>query len=310
MNKRKIILDCDPGHDDAIAMMLAFTNLKIDLLGITIVAGNQTLEKTLKNGLNVCQRLGIQTPVYAGMSKPLVRQQIVADDIHGETGLDGPVFEELKLKENDKHAVQYIIDTLLESDGDISLVPVGPLTNIATALRLEPRIKDKIQEIVLMGGAYGTGNTTPSAEFNIFADPEAAHIVFSSQVPIVMMGLDLTNQTVCTPSVITRMENIGNDAGQLFSDIMNFTLKTQYEAFGLRAGPIHDATCVAYLINPEIFTMKDMYVEVNTQEGNCYGRTVCDELNVLKKQTNAKVGITLDLEEFWNLVEECLRSFH
>ncbi|CAD5498442.1 ribosylpyrimidine nucleosidase [Escherichia coli] len=283
MEKRKIILDCDPGHDDAIAMMMAAKHPAIDLLGITIVAGNQTLDKTLINGLNVCQKLEINVPVYAGMPQPIMRQQIVADNIHGETGLDGPVFEPLTRQAESTHAVKYIIDTLMASDGDITLVPVGPLSNIAVAMRMQPAILPKIREIVLMGGAYGTGNFTPSAEFNIFADPEAARVVFTSGVPLVMMGLDLTNQTVCTPDVIARMERAG--------------------------GPVHDATCIGYLINPDGIKTQEMYVEVDVNSGPCYGRTVCDELGVLGKPANTKVGITIDTDWFWGLVEECVRGY-
>ena len=283
MEKRKIILDCDPGHDDAIAIMMAAKHPAIDLLGITIVAGNQTLDKTLINGLNVCQKLEINVPVYAGMPQPIMRQQIVADNIHGETGLDGPVFEPLTRQAENTHAVKYIIDTLMASDGDITLVPVGPLSNIAVAMRMQPAILPKIREIVLMGGAYGTGNFTPSAEFNIFADPEAARVVFTSGVPLVMMGLDLTNQTVCTPDVIARMERAG--------------------------GPVHDATCIGYLINPDGIKTQEMYVEVDVNSGPCYGRTVCDELGVLGKPANTKVGITIDTDWFWGLVEECVRGY-
>ncbi|HEA6341013.1 TPA: ribosylpyrimidine nucleosidase [Escherichia coli] len=283
MEKRKIILDCDPGHDDAIAMMMAAKHPVIDLLGITIVAGNQTLDKTLINGLNVCQKLEINVPVYAGMPQPIMRKQIVADNIHGETGLDGPVFEPLTRQAESTHAVKYIIDTLMASDGDITLVPVGPLSNIAVAMRMQPAILPKIREIVLMGGAYGTGNFTPSAEFNIFADPEAARVVFTSGVPLVMMGLDLTNQTVCTPDVIARMERAG--------------------------GPVHDATCIGYLINPDGIKTQEMYVEVDVNSGPCYGRTVCDELGVLGKPANTKVGITIDTDWFWGLVEECVRGY-
>ncbi|MEF3092424.1 ribosylpyrimidine nucleosidase [Raoultella sp. WB_B2P2-3] len=310
MATRKIILDCDPGHDDAIAIMLAAKHPAIELLGISIVAGNQTLDKTLINGLNVCQTLNIDTPVYAGMPQPIMRKQIVADNIHGETGLDGPVFGPLTRKAEKKHAVNFIIDTLMDSTGDITLVPVGPLTNIAVAMRMQPAIIPKIREIVLMGGAYGTGNFTPSAEFNIFADPEAARVVFTSGVPLVMMGLDLTHQTVCTPDIISRMENAGGPAGKLFSDMMNFTLKTQYDNYGLEGGPVHDATCVAYLINPDAFKVQEMYVEIDVNSGPCYGRTVCDELGVLGKSANTKVGITLDTAWFWDLVEECVRKYH
>jgi len=309
MKKRKIILDCDPGHDDAIAIMLAARHPAIDLLGITIVAGNQTLNKTLVNGLNVCQKLDINVPIHAGMPKPIMREQIVADNIHGESGLDGPKFAPLVRKAESKHAIQYIIDTLMNSDGDITLVPVGPLTNIAVAMRMQPAILPKIREIVLMGGAYGTGNFTPSAEFNIYADPEAARVVFTSGVPLVMMGLDLTNQTTCTADVISRMKKVGGPAGELFSDIMSFTLKTQYENYGLAGGPVHDATCIGYLINPDAFKMQDMYVEIDVNNGPCYGRTVCDELGVTGKQPNTKVGMAIDTKWFWDLVEECVRMY-
>lgn len=309
MEKRKIILDCDPGHDDAITILMAAAHPKIDLLGITIVAGNQTLDKTVVNGLNVCQLLGIDANVYAGMPKPLVREQVVAGNVHGESGLDGPVFGPLHRQAEKTNAVNYIIDTLMASEGDITLVPVGPLTNIAVAMRMEPLIIPKIKEIVLMGGAYGTGNFTPSAEFNIFADPEAAHVVFTSGAPIVMMGLDLTNQTLCTLEIIERMEAVGNDAGKLFGDIMRFTLKSQFECFGLEAGPLHDATCVGYLISPEAFETQEMYVEVDSNRGPCYGRTVCDELNVLEQKANAKVGKKIDTETFWDLVEACIRKY-
>ncbi|MGH1831405.1 ribosylpyrimidine nucleosidase [Enterococcus gilvus] len=309
MEKRKIILDCDPGHDDAITILMAAAHPKIDLLGITIVAGNQTLDKTVVNGLNVCQLLGIDANVYAGMPKPLVREQVVAGNVHGESGLDGPVFGPLHRQAEKTNAVNYIIDTLMASEGDITLVPVGPLTNIAVAMRMEPLIIPKIKEIVLMGGAYGTGNFTPSAEFNIFADPEAAHVVFTSGAPIVMMGLDLTNQTLCTLEIIERMEAVGNVAGKLFGDIMRFTLKSQFECFGLEAGPLHDATCVGYLISPEAFETQEMYVEVDSNRGPCYGRTVCDELNVLEQKANAKVGKKIDTETFWDLVEACIRKY-
>lgn len=307
--KNKIILDCDPGHDDAVAMLMANAHPGIELLGITIVAGNQTLNNTVRNGLNVAQLLDMDTEIYAGMSEPLVREQLVAGNVHGETGIDGPVFDELKRKAQDKNGVQFIIDTLMESDGEIKLVPTGPLTNIAMAMKLEPKIKSKIKEIVLMGGAYGNGNFTPSAEFNILADPEAAYVVFKSDVPLVMMGLDVTNQTLCTPEIIERMEGVNNKAGKLFGDMLRFTLKTQYEEFGLEAGPIHDATTIAYLINPDLFEVKDMFVEVDINRGPCYGRTVCDESNVLKQKANALVGVGINNDQFFDLVEECIRMY-
>ncbi|QCZ49403.1 Purine nucleosidase [Levilactobacillus brevis] len=309
MAKRKIILDCDPGHDDAVAMLMAYAHPSIDLLGITIVAGNQTLAKTVRNGLNVAQLLEMNVKIYPGMPQPLVRDQVVAGNVHGTAGLDGPVFGELNRQPATKNGVQFIIDTLLASDGDITLVPTGPMTNIASAMRAEPLIIPKIKEIVMMGGAYGTGNFTPSAEFNIYADPEAANVVFRSGVPIVMMGLDLTNQTVCTPDIIDRMEAVGNKAGKLFGDMLRFTLKTQYEEFGLEAGPIHDATTIGYLIDPDLFETQDEFVVVDINRGPCYGRTVCDENNVLKQQPNAKVGQKINHDGFFDLVEDCIRLY-
>ena len=195
-------------------------------------------------------------------------------------------------------------------DNEITLVPVGPLTNIAMAMRMEPRILPKIREIVMMGGAYGLGNTTPAAEFNFFADPEAAHVVFTSGVDLVMMGLDLTNQTVCTLDIIERMEAIGNKAGKLFGDIMRFTLETQKRLNGLEAGPVHDVTCVAYLIAPELFTVKNANVLIDTTGGPCYGRTVADMTGRTGRKPNCKVGITLKLEEFWDLIEEAVRRYN
>lgn len=309
MMKRKIILDCDPGHDDAIAMLMAYAHPSIDLLGITIVAGNQTLNNTVRNGLSVAQLLNMNTKIYAGMPQPLVREQLVAGNVHGETGIDGPVFDELKRTAEQETGVQFIIETLMKSEGEITLVPTGPLTNIAVAMKMEPLIIPKIKEIVLMGGAYGNGNFTPSAEFNILADPEAAYVVFKSKVPIVMMGLDVTNQTICTPEIIERMEAVGNTAGKLFGDLLRFTLKTQFEEFGLEAGPIHDATTIAYLVNPELFEVREMHVEVDINRGPCYGRTVCDESNVLKRTPNAKVGVGINNELFFDLVEECIRMY-
>lgn len=307
--KIKVILDCDVGHDDAIALMLGAAHPRIDLLGICAVAGNQILKKTLTNTLNVVQHLDLDIPVYAGMDRPMVRKQMVAGEIHGETGLDGPVFGPLKVKEKKEHAVNFIIGTLMETEEKITLVPVGPLSNIGMALRLEPGITDKIERIVLMGGAYGLGNYTPAAEFNILADPEAAHVVFSSGVPIVMMGLDLTNQALADMSVIERMESIGNKAGKLFGDMMRFTFETQ-RMFGLTAGPVHDVTAMAYVVEKEIFETKPAYVEVCLDKGPCYGRTVCDFFRTNGREPNALVGMGLNLDRFWNLVEENIRCLH
>lgn len=309
MNKEKVLLDVDPGHDDAVAMLLAGKNPKIDLKAITVVAGNQTLEKTVNNALKICSHVGIDVPIAAGMDRPMVRKQVIAADIHGETGLDGPQFGDISVELDKRHAVQLIIDYLMESDGDINVVPTGPLTNIGMAMRLEPRIIPKIKRIVLMGGAYQLGNTTPAAEFNIYADPEAAHVVFSCGRPIVMMGLDLTRQASATKAVIDRMRIIDNKASRLFVDLMEFFTKAQHDVFGWEAPPVHDPTTIAYLIDPDVIETKPMYTEIELRSERCYGRTICDYFGVLKKTPNVDVAVKLNFDRFWDIVYDTLKLY-
>lgn len=309
MQKEKIILDCDPGHDDAVAIMLAAINPKIELLGITVVAGNQKLEKTVNNALKVCNHLNLDVPVYSGMSRPMIREQLIADDIHGETGLDGPKFEELKIKAEDKHAVNFIIDTLMNSDEKVTLVPTGPLTNIGMAIRFEPRIIEKINRIVLMGGSYQLGNMTPAAEFNILADPDAAHIVFSSGVKIVMMGLDLTRQASATKEVVEKIKSLNNKASKLFVDLMEFFAASQKNVYGWSAPPVHDPTTIAYIIDPECIEVKPMFCEIELWSERSYGRTLCDYFGILKKEPNVDVAVKLYFDKFWNLVYENLKLY-
>jgi len=310
MEKIKMILDCDPGHDDAVAIMLAGNSEKIDLLGITVVAGNQTLEKTQVNARNVCQCLGIDVPVYAGCGQPMVREKIVAADIHGETGLDGPVFEPLTKPLEKKHAVQFIIDTLMASDGDITMVTTGPMTNLAMAMRMEPAIIPKIKQIVLMGGAYTNGNVTPAAEFNIIADADAAYVCFTSGRPITMVGLDVTRKALCYPAIVDRMDQIGNRASKLFVDLMRHFCKSQKEVFGWEGGPLHDPITVAYLLDPTVLTVKPMHAEIDIRSTQSYGRTNCDFFGYQKLAPTADVAIDIDVEKFWNIIEEGLRKYN
>ncbi|MCI7262454.1 MAG: nucleoside hydrolase [Clostridium sp.] len=310
MEKKKIILDCDPGHDDAVAIILAAKSEKIDLLGITVVAGNQTLEKTQVNARNVCQCLGIDVPVYAGCGRPMIREKMVAADIHGETGLDGPVFEPLTKPLEDKHAVNFIIDTLLASDGDITMVTTGPMTNLAMAMRMEPQIIPKIQQIVLMGGAYTNGNVTPAAEFNIIADADAAYVCFTSGRPITMVGLDVTRKALCYPAIVERMSKVGNKASKLFVDLMGHFCRTQKEVFGWEGGPLHDPITIAYLIDPTVLTVKPMHAEIDIRSVQSYGRTNCDFFGYQKLAPTADVAIDIDVEKFWNIVEDGLRKYN
>jgi purine nucleosidase len=195
---RKILIDCDPGHDDAMAIMLAAGNPEIELMAITTVAGNQTLPKTTLNARRVCSVAGIDVPIAAGCDRPLLRELVIAPMTHGDSGLDGPNFGEPTVPLDERHAVDLIIATALADPGEVTLVPIGPLTNIATAIRREARLVENVREVVLMGGAYTRGNSTPAAEFNVFVDPEAAAIVFEAGWPLTMVGLDLTHQALAT----------------------------------------------------------------------------------------------------------------
>lgn len=309
MEKTKIILDCDSGHDDAVAIMLAANSPAIDLLGITVVAGNQTLENTRRNALQVVQWLGVETKVYAGCGRPMIREKITAGDIHGESGLDGPVFPPLTREPEAEHAVNFIIRTLMASGGDITMVTTGPMTNLAMALRMEPRIAEKIKRIVLMGGAYTNGNVTPAAEFNIVADADAAYVCFTSGCPITMVGLDVTRKALCYPEIVARMGKIGNEASRLFVDLMGHFCRTQKEIFGWEGGPLHDPVTIAYLIDPTVLTVKPMNVQVDVRSVQSYGRTNCDFFGYLGLPNTADVAIDIDAAKFWDIVEEGLKRY-
>lgn len=310
MDKQKVILSCDPGHDDAIAIMLAGKSPKIDFLGIAAVAGNQTVEKTAVNALNVCQFLGLEVPVYKGSRRPLVREPFnLAADIHGETGLDGPDFPPLVKTPAAGHGAAFIADTVLKSGGDVTLVATGPMTDLGLAMRMEPDIIPKIKEIVFMGGSYQNGNVTPAAEFNIICDPEAAHIVFTCGRPVTMVGLDVTRKVLCYPAIVERMEKNGNRAARLFADLMRFFCKTQKEVFGWEGGPLHDPVTIAYLIDRSVLTTKMMYSQVDIKSEQSYGRTNCDFFGYLGKEPNVNVAYDIDVNKFWDIIEEGIRNY-
>ena len=308
-DKMKIILDCDPGHDDAVALMLAGKNPKIDLMAVTVVAGNQTLEKTVRNALNLVQYLDLDVPVYAGCPMPMVRQRKVAGDIHGESGLDGPVFPALHRQAEAEHAVNYLTRTLMASDGDITVVTTGPMTNLGMALRMEPRIAQKIRRIVLMGGSVGYGNVTPAAEFNMWADAEAARICFTAGVPMTMVGLDVTRKVLCYPHIVQRMEAVGNKAGTLFAQMMGHFCRAQKEVFGFDGGPLHDPVTIASLIDPDLLTLQSMNVRIEIKGEESYGRTNCDSFDYLHLPHTADVAVDIDVERFWDIIEEELRRY-
>ena len=308
---QKIILDCDPGHDDAMAILLAGAAPEIDLLAITTVAGNQTLPKTTLNARRVCSRAGIhRVPVAAGCDRPLVREQRIAANIHGESGLEGPTFAgEPDVPLDPRHAVDLIIELLLASDGDIMLVPTGPLTNIGLAMRREPRIVPMIRHISLMGGAWGFGNQTPSAEFNILVDPEAARIVFESGVPITMCGLELTHQAKATPDVIRRFADLHTPLGDFAVEMLRFFASTYRRLHGIDGPPLHDPTALAWVIDRTLVETQPAHVDIETHAEFSYGRTVVDLHDVLHLPKNVLVGTRLDAPRFWDLMVGAIASY-
>ncbi|WP_052889706.1 nucleoside hydrolase [Thermogemmatispora carboxidivorans] len=307
--KQKIILDCDPGHDDAIALLLAARHPKLELLAITTVAGNQTLEKTTRNALSVCTLAHIRdVPVARGMAQPLAREARHAADIHGESGLDGPALPQPEREPVPEHAVDLIID-LVRSTDEVVLVATGPLTNVASAITREPAILSRLKGLYLMGGAIGLGNVTPAAEFNIYFDPEAAAIVFNSGCPITMIPLEVTHQALATPSILERLRRLGRPVPSFVCQLLEFFGTTYRRAFGFAAPPVHDPCAVAALIDPTLVSRHSMYVAVETRGEYTLGRTVCDVYGVLGRRTNAWVGYGLDVPRFWELLIGTLASY-
>lgn len=309
---RKIILDCDPGHDDAVAILLAVGNPNIDLVGVTTVGGNQSLDKVTYNARAVLEKAhAIDIPVHAGCDRPIVREQEVAASIHGETGLDGVELPEPSRPLEQGHAVNWIIDTIMASEpGTITLVPTGPLTNIAMAVRMEPRIVDRVKEVVLMGGGYHVGNWSAVAEFNIKVDPEAAHIVFNEDWPITMVGLDLTHQALCTPAVQRRIEGVGTDLAMFVSGLMDFFRKTYQDNQDFIDPPVHDPCTIAYLIDPSVVATRRCPVDVEIHGELTLGMTVADLRGPepSAEECHTQVATKLDFDGFWNLVTEALRT--
>jgi len=310
MKKRKIILDCDPGHDDAIAILLAGNHPEIELCGITVECGNQTLAKTGRNALNIVQYLGIQVPVCLGVPEPLIKEKEVCPAIHGESGLDGFDFPPLKIDFDSRKAVNFIIETLLNSKEQITVVTTGPMTNLALALKIEPRIKEHIEEVILMGGSFTNGNVTPAAEFNIQCDPEAAYIVFTSGCTIKMFGLDVTRQVLVLPEIISRMEKIQNNASLFFTKLMKVFNENQKKVFGFEGGPLHDPVTLAYIIDPSVVGLSFVHCDIDISRGSSYGRTNCDIFDYMKLPKNTFVARSIDVKKYWDIIEEGLKRYN
>ncbi|GAB3565351.1 nucleoside hydrolase [Arthrobacter alkaliphilus] len=306
--RKKIILDCDPGHDDAVALLLAHGNPDIDLLAVTTVVGNQTLEKVTRNALSVGTIAGITgVPFAAGCDRPLVRAIETAPDIHGESGMDGPEQPESTIELDPRHAVDLIIETIMAHEpGTVTLVPTAGLTNIAMAARKEPRIVGRVKEVVLMGGGYHVGNWSAVAEFNIIIDPEAAHIVFNEKWPVVMVGLDLTHQALATPKVVEKIAAVGTRPAKFFMELMEFFTKTYKDSQGFDYPPVHDPCAVAYVIDPTVMTTRKVPVDIELQGKLTLGMTVADFRAPAPADCHTSVAVDLDHEKFWNLVTDAI----
>jgi purine nucleosidase len=308
MAGRPLIIDCDPGVDDAIALLLALASPKeFNLLGITTVAGNVPLALTQYNARRICQLVRREdVPVYAGCPRALLQPPITAEHVHGTTGLDGAVLPEPTIPLQSQHGVAFLINQLLKAEAPITLATLGPLTNLAVALVQTPDIAENIDQVVVMGGARGQGNVTPSAEFNIFADPHAARVVFESGVPITLLGLDLTHQVVTTSDRLTALEQLRTPAGKAAAGLLRHYGQLDAERYGLAAAPLHDPCVIAYLLQPDLFSGSPMHVAIETDSPLCLGRTVVDEYPPGHQPANALVLEQANAPGFYQLLTERL----
>lgn len=304
---RKIIIDTDPGQDDAVALLLAFASPELEVLGVTCVAGNVPLALTTVNARKICELAArADCDVYAGAEAPLSRPLVTAENVHGKTGLDGADLPEPTMKLW-PGAVDFIVEMVRAHPGAVTLCPLGPLTNIATALKKAPDLADKVQEIVLMGGGYfEQGNVTPSAEFNIYVDPEAAEIVLKSGAKIIMLPLDCTHQALTTPAHVAGFERMGTAVGDAVAGLTHFFERFDKEKYGSEGAPLHDPCVIAYLLKPELFSGRFVNVEIETESELTLGATVVDWWRVTKREPNATFIRSVDADGFFALLTERL----
>jgi len=308
MAPRKIIIDTDPGQDDAVAILLALASPEdVEVLGITAVAGNVPLPLTQKNARIICELAGKpETRVYAGCDAPLKRKLVTAEHVHGKTGLDGPQMADPTMALQDQHAVDFIIETLRrEPAHTVTLCPLGPLTNIAMAFQRAPDVVSRVQQIVLMGGAYfEVGNITPAAEFNIYVDPEAAEIVFKSGVPLVVMPLDVTHRALTNRKRVEAFRALGTEPGRMVAEWTDFFERFDMAKYGSEGAPLHDPCVIAYLIRPDLFQGRHINVEIETTSELTLGMTVADWWGVTKRPANALFMGSVDAEGFFALLTD------
>jgi purine nucleosidase len=308
MSPRPVIIDCDPGHDDALAILLALGSPELDVLAITAVAGNVPLALTERNARKVCELAGrADLPVHAGCDRPLGRELVTAEHVHGKAGLDGPALSEPRMALAETHAADAIIELLrAHPPGTVTLCPIGPLTNIATALRAAPDVAARIKEIVLMGGAIGEGNITPAAEFNIYVDPHAAKVVFEAGAPLVMHGLDVTHQALVTPERLAAIRRLGTPVSRTVAELLEFYNIYDQTRRGRAGAPLHDPCAIAYLLDPALFDGRRCHVAIETRGEHTLGRTVVDWSGRTRHAPNALVINQLDADSFFALLTERL----
>lgn len=308
MKKIPVIIDCDPGHDDALMLMLAFGSGRFDVKAVTTSAGNQTQDKTLSNALKILTLIGANVPVYRGCEKPLFRNLIIADHVHGETGLHGPILPSPSFEAQALPAAQGIAHILEQSHEKVLIVPTGPLTNIAAFLLAYPHLKTKIERISLMGGGIFRGNMTPLAEFNIYVDPEAAQIVFRSGIPITMCGLDVTHKALVFQRDIERLRSLGNKSGIAAAELMDFfSIFYRENRSELDGGAaLHDPCAIAWLLDPGMFASKPCFVDVEVNGTLTAGTTVVDFYDVVNQPANAEVVYDLDRGKFIELLYQAI----
>ena len=307
----KIIIDTDPGQDDALAILLALASPELEVLGITAVAGNVPLKLTENNARKICELAGKpETRVFAGAIRPLVRTLVTAEEVHGKTGLDGPDLPEPKMPLQKQHAVDFIVETLMsEPSGTVTLCALGPLTNVALALIREPKIAGRIKQIVLMGGGFFEGgNVTPTAEFNIYVDPHAAEVVLRSGIAIVVMPLDVTHKALTTARRIDAFRALGTTVGIACAEMLEFFERFDEEKYGSDGGPLHDPCVIAYLLQPELFKGRHCNVTIETASELTMGMTVIDWWGVTKRPKNATVMRDINDDGFFKLLTDRLAT--
>ena len=303
-NKIPVILDGDPGHDDAIAWVLAQASPRIDIRAVTSCAGNQTIEKTTYNARRICTLLGIDAPIAMGCPRPLLADPITAGNVHGQSGLDGPRLPEPAMELCGLTAVELMARVLRESSEPVTLVVTGPQTNAAALLLAHPELKEKLDRISIMGGGISHGNWTPAAEFNILADPAAADIVFRSGIPVIMSGLDVTEQALIVPKDFERIRAVGNRVARIVADWLEFFYEF-HRNIGYAGAPLHDPVAVVSLIRPDLLQTKPMCVEIETRGEYCRGATVGHD----RKRANALVNLGIDRDGFADLLVEAVKTY-